>query len=65
MPAIPGRSIRWRRIAYDRARYRDRHLIENAFCRLKGFRRAATRCERLARNVPSTVVLAAVLAFSI
>ena len=43
VPVIPGRRNRKRAIAYDKQRYRDRHLIENAFCRIKDFRRVATR----------------------
>ena len=63
MPVIPGRVTRKRPIRYDRARYRDRHLIENAFCRLKDFRRVATRYDKLADNFLSAVALAALLAF--
>ncbi|BDX00671.1 hypothetical protein MACH15_24230 [Maricaulis maris] len=50
VPVIPGRSNRKRKIVYDKARYRDRHLVENAFCRIKDFRRVATRYDKLARN---------------
>ncbi len=63
VPVIPGRITRKKKIAYDRSRYRDRHLIENAFCRLKDFRRVATRYDKLAANFLSAVVLAAILAF--
>lgn len=62
-PVIPGRSNRKRKIVYDKARYRDRHLIENAFCRLKDFRRIATRYDKLARNFLSAVALATLVAF--
>lgn len=34
-PVTPGRSNRSEPIRYDKRRCRDRHLIENAFCRLK------------------------------
>ena len=62
MPVIPGRITRKRKVvAYDRRRYRDRHLIENAFCRLKDFRRVATRYDKLAANFLSAVALAALL----
>jgi transposase len=49
VPVIPGRRNRKRAIAYDARRYRDRHLIENAFCRINDFRRVATRraCPRV------------------
>jgi transposase len=63
VPVIPGRITRKRSIRYDRTRYRDRHLIENAFCRLKDFRRVATRYDKLAANFLSAVALAAILAF--
>ena len=63
MPVIPGRINRKRKIAYDRTRYRDRHLIENAFCRIKDWRRVATRYDKLARNFLSAVALAILVAF--
>ncbi len=63
VPVIPGRSNRKRAVRHDPERYRGRHLIENAFCRLKDFRRVATRYDMLARNYLSGVALAAALAF--
>ena len=62
-PAIPGRRNRKRAIRYDQQRYRGRHLIENAFCRLKDFRRVATRYDKLAANFLSGVALATATAF--
>ena len=62
-PVIPGKANRKRKIPLDKARYRSRHLVENAFCRLKDFRRVATRYDKLARNFLSAVALAALLAF--
>ena len=62
-PVIPGRSNRKRKIRYDKTRYRDRHLVENAFCRLKDFRRIATRYDKLRRNFLSAVALATMIAF--
>jgi transposase len=44
-------------------RYRDRWRIEAVFCRLKDFRRVATRYDKLALNFLSAVVLAAIIAF--
>lgn len=52
-----------RRIAYDKRRNRERHLIEDAFCRLKDFRRIATRYDKRARNFLSAIVLATLVAF--
>ncbi len=63
VPVIPGRSNRKRSVHYDRERYKARHLIENAFCRLKDFRRVATRYDKLAANFLSGVALATALAF--
>ena len=60
-PVIP--SIRRRKplIPYDAAAYRERNLIERMFCRLKDFRRIATRYDKLARNFLASVLLAATL----
>ena len=63
VPVIPGRTNRKRPVRYDKTRYRDRHLVENAFCRLKDFRRVATRYDKLAANYLSAVALAALVAF--
>jgi transposase len=38
--------------------YRKRNLIERFFCRLKQFRRVATRFDKLARNFLAAVALA-------
>ncbi|WP_040628526.1 transposase, partial [Simonsiella muelleri] len=38
-----------------------RHLVENAFARLKHFRALATRYDKLKRNYESTVSLACAL----
>ena len=60
---IPGKANRKRKIFLDKARYKSRHLVENAFCRLKDFRRVATRYDKLARNFLSAVALATLLTF--
>ena len=56
-------SIRRRKplLPYDRRTYRERNLIERMFCRLKDFRRIATRYDKLARNFLAGVMLAAAL----
>ena len=63
VPVIPGRKGRKRAVRHDRQRYRERHLVENAFCRLKDFRRVATRYDRLARNFLSAAAIATLVAF--
>jgi transposase len=45
-PVVPGRRNRLIQPAYDEYTYRSRHLIENAFARLKSSRRIATRYEQ-------------------
>jgi transposase len=39
--------------------YRQRNLVERCFCKLKHFRRVATRFDKLARNFLAAVLLAA------
>ena len=60
---IPGRSNRKRQIVYDKTQYRERHRVENAFCRIKDYRRVATRYDKLAANFLSGVALAILVAF--
>src|SRR5450432_14160 len=58
---IPNRSNRKQPFRFDKKSYKQRHLIENAFCRLKDFRRIATRYDRLARNFLASVCIAAAI----
>ena len=51
---IPSTRSRKTPIPYDAEAYRGRNLIERAFCRLKDWRRIATRYDRLARNFASS-----------
>jgi transposase len=62
-PVIPGRIDRTRPVPHDRQAYRQRWRIEAAICRLKDFRRVATRYDKLALNFLSAVSLAAITAF--
>ena len=43
--------------------YRGRNAIERMFCRLKDFRRVATRYDRLAPNYLAPVCLAATVSY--
>jgi transposase len=47
--------------SFSKEAYRERHCVENAFCRLKDFRRIATRYDRLARIFLASVYLAATI----
>jgi transposase len=58
---IPNRSNRKQPFSFSKKAYRERHRVENAFCRLKDFRRIATRYDRLARNFLASVYLAATI----
>ena len=58
---IPNKSNRKQPFRFDRKSYKQRHRIENAFCRLKDFRRIATRYDRLARNFLASICLVAVI----
>ena len=44
----------------DAAFYRQRNLIERFFCKLKHFRRIATRYDKLARNFMASVLIASI-----
>jgi transposase len=46
---------------FDETAYRQRNLIERMFCRLKDWRRIATRYDKLAANFAAAVMIAAVI----
>ena len=56
---IPSCSRRIVRRSVDPEIYRQRNLIERFFCRIKQFRRIATRFDKLARNFHAAVLLGA------
>ena len=60
-PVIPGRKNRKEKIEYDRDIYGARHLVENAFCKLKQYRAVATRYDKLARNFLGMVTMASIM----
>jgi len=45
-PVIPPNPTRKHPHSYDKVAYRDRNLVERMFCRLKDFRRIATRYDK-------------------
>ena len=59
-PSIPSTSQRTVRRSVDMAIYRQRNLVERFFCKLKHFRRVATRFDKLARNFLAAIALASV-----
>lgn len=61
LPVIPNNPTRKRRHPFDALAYKRRNLIERMFCRLKDFRRVATRYDKLAANYAAAVHLAAIV----
>jgi transposase len=61
LPVIPNNPTRKRHHPFDPLAYRKRNLIERAFCRLKDFRRIATRYDRRADVFLSAICLAAIV----
>ena len=60
-PVIPNKSSRKQPFSFNNRLYKLRWRIENAFNRLKGFRRIATRYDKLVRNYLASISLAAAL----
>ena len=58
---IPPRPNRLEPREFDRDLYKQRHLIENFFCKLKQFRAIATRYDKTARNFLAAIHLAAAI----
>lgn len=59
MPNIPPKANRRWKNCFSPVLYRDRNAIERMFCRLKDFRRVATRYDRNAVNFLAAVCIAA------
>ena len=62
-PVIPNNPTRKRKHPFDQNAYRLRNVVERTFCRLKDWRRIATRYDRLARNFLAAVALASVVSY--
>ena len=62
-PVIPNNPTRKRKQPFDPVAYRARNVIECTFCRLKDWRRLATRYDTLAQNYLATVALAAIILY--
>ena len=58
---ITPKANRKAEIAFDRAMYRWRHLIENTFAKLKEFRAVATRYDKTDTSYTATIHLAAAI----
>jgi transposase len=60
---IPSTANRKIKIPHDEALYKKRNVVERMFCRLKDWRRIATRYDKSAKNFFSAICLAALLCF--
>ena len=60
-PVIPNNPTRKHFHAFDKEAYRQRNLVERMFCRLKDWRRIATRYDKLAHVFASAVYIAAII----
>jgi putative transposase len=61
LPIIPNRCTARKKAYCPKRFYRRRHKIENFFCRIKDWRRIATRYDKLARNFLAATTLVGVL----
>lgn len=48
---IPSKRHRLQRRDFNEARYKEQHLIENFFAKIKQYRTIATRYDKLARHL--------------
>ena len=55
---IPPKRNRVIRRSHDQELYKERHLIENFFCKLKQFRAITTRYDKTARHFLAAIYLA-------
>ena len=62
---IPPNPTRKHPHPYNAEAYKSRNLIERMFCRLKDFRRIATRYDKLARNFLAGILIAAAITLSL
>jgi transposase len=63
MPNIPPKANRKWKNCFSPFLYRNRNAIERMFCRLKDFRRVATRYDRNAANFLAAVCIAAIVSY--
>ena len=64
MPNIPPKANRRWKNCFSPFLYRKRNAIERMFCRLKDFRRIATRYDRNANNFLAAVCIAATVSYT-
>ena len=60
---IPNRKNRKKPFPFDAVTYKRRNIVERTFCRLKDFRRVATRFDRLDTTFIATLCIASAVAY--
>ena len=60
-PVIPPKSNRKKAVDCDMEKYRRRRRVENFFCRIKRFRRIATRYDQTASSYAALIFVAATM----
>jgi transposase len=63
VPNIPPKRTRLWKACFSPVLYRGRNAIERMFCRLKDWRRIATRYDKLAANFLAAVHIAAIVSY--
>jgi transposase len=58
-PVVPPRSNRLEQRWFDRHLYKERHLVECFFAKIKSFRRISTRYDKLAVTFRAAVIIVA------
>lgn len=58
---IPSKSNRKNPSSYDKNVYKERHLIENFFAKLKQYRAIATRYDKTALNFLGAIYMASIV----
>ena len=64
-PVIPNKSNRVVLHPFSKRAYKGRNVIERCFCRLKDFRRIATRYDKRADTFLSTILIAAAITYTL
>ena len=60
-PVIPPRKCHKKPPAFDARKYKHRNVVERTFCRLKDFRRIATRYDKLAKTFLAALCIIATI----
>lgn len=58
---IPPKANRNAMLHYDKEKYKERNQVERFFCRIKSFRRIATRYDKLAIMFRASIVLVSII----